>query len=156
MTMSFQEEASTFRNILHANVEHRIVKSASHQEFQREICGLSTTARHIWIRPAHTVDTLLISIGMPLLRLVPLNDQTITERKSCTSKSGAVESSAISFQLSSTKIMTRAYNSSQLNRDLARVVSMCLTASASNSSLVLNPFADCCTLPSAHPALASG
>ena len=86
-----------------------------------------------------TVNTLLVSKGLPLLSLVPLNDQTVTERESCSSIRGTANASVSSSLL---QWHDSTYNSSQLNKDLARVVSMCFTASASNSSLVLNSFAD--------------
>jgi hypothetical protein len=86
-----------------------------------------------------TVNTLLVSKGLSLLSLVPLDDQTVTERKCCSSIRGAIRALVPSILCWK---RPRTYNSSQLNNDLAKVVSMCFTASASNSSLVLNSFAD--------------
>jgi hypothetical protein len=86
-----------------------------------------------------TVNTLLVSKGLSLLSLVPLDDQTVAERKCCSSVRGATK---VSVSSSMSRRHAPTYNSSQLNNDLAKVVSMCFTASASNSSLVLNSFAD--------------
>lgn len=92
------------------------------------------------IHPEHTIDTLLIRKRVPLLRLVPFNNQTITEgeRRAGVSRTGTLISADMA-QI----IIDQTYNSSQLNSDLASVVSICLTASASNSSFVSKPFADC-------------
>jgi hypothetical protein len=87
-----------------------------------------------------TVNPLLVSKRVPLLSLVPLNDQTVTERKSCSRVSSTVK--PVSLDQIYSKQCNPTYNSSQLKSDLASVVSMCFTASASNSSLVSNPFAD--------------
>lgn len=48
---------------------------------------------------AYTVNPLLISKSMPLLRLVPLNDQTVTESQRRTGISSTINSS-VPFQLS--------------------------------------------------------
>jgi hypothetical protein len=92
-----------------------------------------------------TVNSLLVSKRMSLLSLVPLNDQTVTERESCSRICSTVKT--VSLVQIHFKQCSPTHNSSQLKSDLASVVSMCFTASASNSSLVLNPFADYQSIP---------
>ena len=52
----------TFRSFLHAHIQHSIVQSAAHQKLERQV-----------------VNTLLIGERLILLRLVPLNDQAVSE-----------------------------------------------------------------------------
>jgi hypothetical protein len=92
-----------------------------------------------------TVNPLLVSKSMSLLSLVPLNDKTVAERESCSRICSTVKT--VSLVQIHSKQCRSTYNSSQLKSDLASVVSMCFTASASNSSLVLKPFADYQSIP---------
>lgn len=52
----------TLGGILQTNVEHSIVQSASHQEFETEI-----------------IHTLRVAVGVTLLSAIPVKDQSITE-----------------------------------------------------------------------------
>jgi hypothetical protein len=87
-----------------------------------------------------TVNSFLISESMSLLSLVPFDDQAVTESESSASIRSTVKK--VNLVPLAPQGNDRTHYSSQLKRDLAKVVSMCLTASAANSSPVLNSFAD--------------
>ncbi len=74
----------------------------------------------------HTVEPFLIGKALSLLSLVPIDDKTVSESQRGTGVRSSVSSSA---RVGMVEPQRRAYSSSQLNRDLAKVVSMCLTAS---------------------------
>lgn len=84
-----------------------------------------------------TVDSLLISKGLLLLGLVPLDDESVTKRQ-CRGRVGCAM--ACQFRLHHVR-QHDTHASSQLNSDRASVVSTCLTTSASNWSLLVKPFA---------------
>ena len=72
----------TFSHVLQSNVQHGIVKSSTHQEFQTEI-----------------VDPLPIREGLPLLCAVPLRDQPVPECKT----GGGIRSSLIAVEHAASK-----------------------------------------------------
>jgi hypothetical protein len=94
-----------------------------------------------WQGVVLTIDTLLVRKGLVLLSLVPLDDKSVTEGQCRSGVCGTGDLQQLSSILNAWLLPT--YNSSQLNRDLASVVSICFTTSCSKSSAVVNSRADC-------------
>jgi hypothetical protein len=90
---------------------------------------------------ALTVYTFRVHKCLVLLRLVPGDNQAVTEGQGCARVCRTVL--MISCVLWCATFAPLSYASSQLNSDRASVVSMCCTVSAWNSSLVENSFLDC-------------
>jgi hypothetical protein len=76
------ERGLTSSSVFHAHVEHGIVQGATHQKLQREIYGaLAPHQKDLNCALEHTVDPLLVGKRLALLRLVPFDDQSISERE---------------------------------------------------------------------------
>jgi hypothetical protein len=82
----------TFGNVLHADIEHGVVQSAPHQELETQVYqSMVSESQTLFQHCLLTVNPLLISKSMSLLRLVPLDDQAVTESQCSTCVSGTVK-----------------------------------------------------------------
>lgn len=90
----------------------------------RERSRINQRIGYVGMTWCRTVDTLLVRKRLILLRLVPVDDQTVSERK----RSASIRSSTCSISSVEHHCIDLSYASSQLYKDRARVVSMWPTA----------------------------